>query len=127
MEGYLYISGIVPAQALTNSYVAGNVLDTKIKQDRLALLLAATLGSLTSIQYKIEYSTDQVTWYQETASSVSGGTATDTQVEHTISADGNYHLVIPLVDRYVRVSVKGTGTVTGSSITVNAALADVDA
>lgn len=63
---------------------------------------------------------DATDWYQETASSITDGTETNTVLEHTIAATGKYRISVPLKDRYVLVSVKGTGTVTGSAMAVNA-------
>jgi hypothetical protein len=123
MEDYI-LNSVLAAQILTNSYVASSAVDLKIKYNKLIVLLNITLGSLTSVQYKLEFSPDGTNWYQETASAVSGTTSTDSLLEHSVSATGNYRLVLNMFDRYVRVSVKGTGTVTSSSITVNAITGD---
>lgn len=108
------------AAILTNSYVAGTVLTELSSLNQLVLLIQFTKGSLTSAEYKIEFSPDNTTWYQETASSIAAGTSTDTLLEHTTTATGNLRVPIELKDRYVRISVKGTGTVTSSSMTVDA-------
>ena len=54
--------------------------------------------------------------------SIAGGTVTESLAEHTITASGNYRIAIPMNDRYVKVSAKGTGTVTSSSLGVKAVL-----
>jgi hypothetical protein len=123
MEDYFY-KQLNPAQALTASYVAGSAFDLITKYNRLVLLIDFTLGSLTSAQYKIEFSPDGNTWYQEVASAATAGAITDSLAEHTLSATGKYRVPLILADRFIRVSVKGTGTVTGSSITVNSVLAE---
>jgi hypothetical protein len=64
-------------------------------------------------------STEASTWYQETASSVTGGTSTETELEHKFTASGTYRLAIPLKDRYIKISAKGTGTVTGSLMDID--------
>ena len=73
----------------------------------------------------IEFSADKNDWYQETFSSVSGGTATESIGEHTLTATGKYRSSVPTKDNYFRVSVKGTGTVTGSSAAIKAILGNV--
>ena len=109
------------AAILTTSYVAGTVLDVS-KYSQVSLLVKFTIGSLTSAQIKVELSSDGTTYFQETFQSISGATSTDSIGEHSISATGNYIINIPVLSRYMKVSVKGTGTVTSSSVTVDALL-----
>lgn len=114
---------IVRADAiLTTSYVAGTVLTDLENSNQLMLYLKYTKGSLTSFQLKVEFSDDGVTYYQQTAESLSGGTSTCTPQSYTFapSSDQNYVLAIPIKASTVKVSVKGTGTVTGSSLQVRA-------
>ena len=116
---------------LTGSYVAATVVGPQgnvagmspVENNQLVVLLTFTLGSLTSAEMRVRFSDDNSTFYQETAASVSGGTSTLTLLEHTFTATGNYRIPIPLVDRYVEISVKGTGTVTSSLMTVDAVIA----
>ena len=109
---------------LTNSYVACTTVgidDNNLHlKNQLVLLLKITKGSLTSFQFKIEFSDDNTNWYQESSGVASGGTVTETPVEHsiTLSADQNIRVALPIKDKYVKVSVKGTGTVTSSSLQV---------
>lgn len=116
---------------LTTSYVAATVVGPQglvagmspVENNQLVVLIEFTLGSLTSAEYRIRFSDDNSTFYQETAASVSGGTSTDSLLEHTITSSGNYRIPIPLIDRYVEVAVKGTGTVTSSLMTVDIIIA----
>lgn len=134
MSDYI-IYPVRAAAILTNAYVAGTILapktDTGMQQanpsayNQLVVYLAFTKGSLTSMELKVEFSHDNVTYYQETASAVSGGTSTDSVVIHTVTASGNYRLLIPIKDNYVKISANGTGTVTSSSATVTAILGTV--
>jgi len=64
-------------------------------------------------------------WHQETFSAISGGTSTDSLGEHTVTASGKYRIAIPLKDRFVRVSSKGTGTVTNSLMAIDAIIGNV--
>ena len=58
-------------------------------------------------------------------SAISGGTDTMTLGEHKVSATGNYRIAIPIKDRYVKISAKGTGTVTSSSLAISAIVGTV--
>lgn len=124
--GYItrdYVKKAVRSAAiLTTSYVAGTVLDQTEGYNQLTLLVDFTKGSLTSLQVMVEFSPDGTTYYQETFQAVSTGTATETLGEHSMSATGKYRIMIPILDRYIKISAKGTGTVTSSSATIDAIL-----
>lgn len=114
---------------LTNSYVAGTILGAETSHPTLVheytqaiVNLDLTLGNLTSAQLKIEFSKDGTTYEQETASAVSGGTSTDTAIEHSFSAAGNYRIPVSILDRFLKISVKGTGDTTDSLAGVNVSL-----
>lgn len=81
-----------------------------------------TKGSLTTAELVIEFSPNGTDWYSETASSISSGTDTNAPLVHQVSATGNYRYSVPLKDAYVRVRVKGTGTVTSSSSQIDGML-----
>lgn len=122
------------AAILTNSYVAGTVLGAESgdavdksnphQYNQLILYISFTKGSLTSAEVKVEFSPDNSTFYQETGEKVDTTTsiATDVVIEHQITATGNYRFAIPCTDRYIKVSAKGTGTVTSSSMKIDAVL-----
>jgi len=111
------------AAILTNSYVAGTTLSNTHRYNQLLVLVDFTKGSLTSLEVKVEFSADDTTYYQETVATFSAGTSTGVVNEYAITATGKYRLAIPISDRFIKVSVKGTGTVTSSSCTVDAILA----
>lgn len=113
------------AAILTTSYVAGTVLQRNNDQNQLIIEADFTKGSLTSLQIKVEFSEDGTNYYQETSKSTTGGTETDTLVEHEVTASGAYRLAIPIMDRYIKISSKGTGTVTGSSLAISGKLGQV--
>lgn len=106
------------AAILTDSYVAGTVIDNAQEYNQLVLLVNWTKGSLTSLELKVEVSVDGTNYFQETASSVSGGTVTIIPKEYTITTTGKSNILIPVSARYIKVSAKGTGTVTSSSLTL---------
>lgn len=103
------------ASILTSGYVAGTVVDLQLK-NQVQVLVAFTLGSLTSMDLKFEYSLDKTTWYQETFDSVSSGTNTESLGIRHFTATGNYQISVPILGKYFRISAIGNGTVTSSSL-----------
>lgn len=108
------------AAILTNGYVAGTVVELSPSVNQIILNVAFTIGSLTDMQIKVEFSDDNSTFYREMyeASAASSGNVSTITVEpkvHKIAATCNLRLPIPVKDRYVKVSFIGTGTVTSSS------------
>ena len=104
---------------LTTEYVASNNIRLTVYSD-IGVFFSVEKGSLTSFQYKILWSPDNVTWYDEVTESTTAGTITDTVCNYTIvlSGDVDYYKLFPYRGNYLRVQVKGTGTVTGSSCAV---------
>lgn len=128
MENYNFLH-LRDAAVLTTAYVPATVINyanlVPSQYSQLNVYITFLLGSLTDARIKIEFSNDGVTWFQETFSSISSGVDTMAVGEHKISADGNYRLSVPIKDSYIRVSVKGTGTVTSSSVALDAAIGSV--
>lgn len=122
------------AAVLTTSYVAGDVIpmdpsSTALKSsmqdfNTLRIDVDLTKGSLTSIQLKIETSPDGVNWYQTTSETISTGVVTTSVEEWTWTANFSGTIYRDVKARYARVSVKGTGTVTGSSAAINVSYAN---
>jgi len=101
--------------ALTASYVAGTVFS--MDQDNfLGLEVSFTKGTETSLDIKIETSNDGGTTYmQQVASSTTGGEETLTLLNKKITATGVYSIeVYPIRAKLVKISVKGSGTPTGT-------------
>lgn len=117
------VKDIRPAAILTTSYVAGTILDNLQGLSQANLLVSFLKGSLTSAQLKVEFSIDGTNYFQETFSAISTGTSTETLGVHEFTWDGDYIINLPINYRYMKVSVKGTGTVTWSSVAIKAVLA----
>lgn len=124
-----YFKNLRSSAVLTNSYVAATVLEVSTDsatpgvpdpslRNQLVLYIGLTIGSLTDARVKVEFSHDGTTYYQETFSSISSGSSTETLGEHVFTADGNYRLAIPIKDRHIKISAKGTGTVTNSLMAI---------
>lgn len=125
IQDYKLVGTIRAAAILTDAYVAATVIDNAEIYNQLMLDVRYTKGSLTSLQLKVEFSLDGATYTQETTESISGGTITETAVERTFVPSGNQNFLIavPIKCNKIKVSAKGTGTVTSSSLTLVAALA----
>lgn len=117
------VKDIRSAAILTNSYVAGTVLEDCQGLQQANLLVSFTKGSLTSGEVKVEFSADGTSYFQETFSAITSWTSAETLGIHQMTASGNYIINLPINYRYIKVSVQGTGTVTGSSMSVKAILA----
>ena len=118
------------AAILTGSYVAGTVINlAESAFNQLIINSSFTIGSLTSAEIKVEFSKDGTTYYQESVGDTTTTAGTDLVkvLEHSISATGNYRLAIPILpgETYIKISAKGTGTVTSSSLAINATLGNV--
>ncbi len=123
------IQSVRASSVLTTSYVAGTVLNysnvNPSQRNQLIIYAGFTIGSLTSAELKVEFSHDGTTYYQQTFTSVSGGTSTASLGSYAWTATGNYRLEIPIKDNYIKISVKGTGTVTSSLMVVDAVIGTV--
>lgn len=119
-----------PAAIVTTSYVGNIILPagpTKPREfNQLALYLALNLGSLTTFELKIEFSPyngTSPTFYWECDETSAVASNLDTKavntVIHQFTLTGNYRLLIPITDEQIKVSIKGTGTVAGSSAQID--------
>lgn len=121
-----------PSTVLTNSYVPLPVLgeydanNDLIGQphlnNQLILYVNLTLGSLTTAELIVEFSDDGINWVQETLDNINltTGVITEQPSIRTFAASGKYRIPIKINDEHIRVSVHGTGTVSGSLMSVDA-------
>lgn len=113
------VSTVRTSSVLTNGYVAGTTIDVTGK-NQLSLFLDFTIGSLTSMSLKVEFSPDGTTFFQETFDSISAGVNTESAGTRLFAATGTYTLNIPVMCKSVKVSAIGTGTVTNSLLAISA-------
>jgi len=128
MEQNYSIFPVRASAIVTTSYVAGTVIgpgENLSQNNQLIALVSFTKGSLTTLEFKFEFSHDGTTYYQQTFGAISSGTSTDTVGEHAVSATGNYRIAIPVKDNYLKISAKGTGTVTNSLCKVDVIIGTV--
>jgi len=125
MQDYM-IHDIRDSAVLTTGYVAGTVLGptngSPALKNQLVVLVGFTIGSLTTAEIKVEFSHDGTTYFHQTVSSVGASISTDTPLVHQLGASANLELEIPIKANYIKISVKGTGTVTNSLMSVKAVL-----
>lgn len=109
---------------LTTGHVAATVLSGCAGYEQLVIDLKYTKGSLTSLEVKVEFSTDGSVYFQDTNSSITTGVTTLTANEFTYAgATGNIQIRLPINANYCKISAKGTGTVTNSLLEITAVLA----
>lgn len=115
------VTSVRSAAVLTTSYVAGTVAAETRVFDQTVILIKVTLGSLDSVEMKAEFSLDNSTFYQEgfIQNDFTNARSNVKIHEYRFTTDDNYRIAIPITDNFVRISVKGTGTVTNSSVTVD--------
>lgn len=114
------------AAILTNTYVAGTVLENCQNYNSFSLNIAFTKGSLTDAQIKIEVSADGVNYYQLYTDSVTSGVNSPVALVYKFTADASCSTnLIYLSSKYIKISAIGTGTVTGSSLAINAVLSEI--
>lgn len=142
LHDYRYMP-IRPAAILTTAFVAGNIIG-QVPSDlatnppdaayfsgavgllnQLIIYLDLTLGSLTNATLIVEFNndpTDANGWYQETVDgpTASTGVITEVSATRTFAATGKYRVPIKINDQFIRISIKGVGTATGSSAKINA-------
>ena len=116
------VQNVRSAAILTTSYVTGTTIAASSQYNQLFLYCYFTIGSLTSAEIKIESTIDNTNWVQETNLSISGGTGTLNKGNYTITESGNFKIALPLSAHNFRVSSKGTGTTTSSSLQIDALL-----
>ncbi len=114
-----------PAAILTTSYDSWNVIGPVDSKNQLIVYFFYTKGDSTSAQLKIEFSDNWTDYVQETFNVVSGWTSTETLWERTFTTSGNYRIPVPIKDKYIKISTKATGTVTSSSVAINAIVGNV--
>ena len=121
------VTSIRAAAVLTTSYVVGTRLTNDIwRYNQLIVLVQLTLGSLSSAEVRVEASLDDSTWFKLPLTFPQ----TQTQLivnpgEYTMTSSDNYAIAIPIAYNFIRISAKGTGTVTDSTMTIDAILAKI--
>lgn len=128
-QDYIF-QAIRAAAILTTGFVAGDSDITPFNvnpalRNQINFLLDFTIGSLTSLNIKIQYSNDGTDWYDETFETITAGVAAMSLGLYNFTATGKYVISIPVKSPYVRVNAQGVGTVTSSSLKIGAMVGTV--
>lgn len=109
------------AAELTGSYVdTTHHLDLRA-YEYAGLLFERVQGGLTSVEYRVLQSHDEDTWFARGAESVAATVITDTTPYHTVdfSQELNFYKAVEMIGLYIKLQVKGSGVVAGSSLAVH--------
>lgn len=107
---------LASSQSLTTSYVATSaksVIDVSNFDEGILYIDYTPLSAAAHLTYKVEFSPDGSTFYQETAEEVSSG-ASEVYLKtrdfngSTSGASHKFASSLPVADRYLKVSVKNS-------------------
>lgn len=108
---------------LTNSYVAGTILTDCEKFNKITLDIDFAKGSLTDVQIKIETSIDGTNYHQVLSDSITSGVNSPSVLVYKFTANVNGETsAVEVHTKYIKISAIGTGTVTSSTLKINAIL-----
>ncbi len=95
--------------------------------NQVQLLISFTKGDSDGCRLKIEYSEDQITWYQESMVSEfpSINDVTHSMMTRKIDDSGNYVLSIPVSSSYIKVSVQAITSGDNTLLSIKAAAASI--
>jgi hypothetical protein len=115
-------SGTLIIKSLTKGKNSESFIDNEVIADNnsspgdAVVNLASGLIPSTAI-------TAESCWYQEVGTAYSAGVTTLVANEYRLgTTDGRFRIPIPIKDRYIRISAKGTGTATNSLMAITAIL-----
>jgi len=117
---YLHRALTRPATILTASFVAHDIDENLGEFNQIALEIDLTLGSLTSLEIKIETGDNFQDLYETVNVTESSGITTVDAKIFKLSASGKVVIPFQIITRKLRISVRGEGgTPTGSSLAFN--------
>lgn len=105
---------IRPVAILTTNFESGLVMDHVHLQNQLILYIDLTIGSLDSAEILVETADDNIDFYKLTINSIDGNTISPIVAEYGFIDTEKYRIQIPIKDKYILVSAKGTGDPSGS-------------
>jgi len=87
-------------------------------ENQIVLYIKFIKWSLDSMEMKIEFSPDNIDYYQESSVDIMNGTGTVNKFEYMFTSQWSYRVAVPIKDKYMKVSIKGTGDPTWSSCSI---------
>lgn len=120
---YSGVFTIRDAAILTNAEVDTDILVETENYRGIKLDAFFTLGSLTDVRIRMYTSDDGTNWVAEPSLADTSGVILVNSDYYKITADKNIFLTFQNVAaKYIKFTAEGTGTVTGSSLKLNAKL-----
>lgn len=115
--GGLLTSTIRVAAALTTSYVITDSLYIE-GADNIALLVSFTLGNSSGCRIKVEFSTDNDVWYQQTNYSTSGSDEIYIPITLKLESTMDIQIDFPVANKYMKLSCVALGSGNGTSLSI---------
>ena len=88
--------------------------------NKLVLYYDVTMGNSARIDIELLFSDDKSTWYRRQIGTLVGGVNTLSVYYSSVTASGQYRLPVIIMDRYIKIRVRGQGDVTDSNLTAKA-------
>jgi len=105
---------------LTNAYVYSTEVDCSSYGQGL-FYVDYNKGDETSMEFKIQFSPDNSTWYDQVFETIAAPVVTTTK-EYSKSASSSERIVVPIADMYIRLGIKATGGTPTGDVTCDLTL-----
>lgn len=110
---YVIYNNIIPV----GSWTTTDYFEMDALLNYVAIFLNITAGGVTSLSIKVEQSLDGSNWFIRPTLNSETSYILLTEKPYTISLSGNTAIVLlePVIGNYMRISLKGAGSETGSN------------
>jgi hypothetical protein len=116
---------IFTSQAVTLVGVVSSVMNIE-GANQLQLLVNFTAGSSTGVLLKVEYSENQIDWYQETMADFLSSTLLEhLPITRKITSTSKAKIALSVSSSYVRVTATALNNETGVVISITATAANI--
>jgi len=116
------------SSTLTTSYATSDIINVQ-GANQLQLLLSFTKGSSEGCRLKVEFSEDEMNWYQESAVALSETGDTRDAIHRPafrkIEVSSNIVISIPLSVSFFRIGAAAITDGTGTSLSIMATIANI--
>lgn len=112
------------ASTLTTAYVTSEAIYIE-GADNIGILVSFTLGNSDGCRIKIEFSYDEVNWYQEPNYTISGSDEIYKPITKKLESSMNIQIDFPVANRFMRISATALTSGSGTSLALIAVLANL--
>lgn len=113
------------SSALTTDYIASNLFNVQ-GANQLQLLVSFTLGASTGCRLKIEFSEDEINWYQESAYDLTDYVyAKHKALYREIESSCNIVISVPISATFFRISSAALTSGSGTSLSIIATISNI--